>query len=411
MNSPLNPVLFRRLQEEFGRVQVSHAGISANVQYVQNIFRGPMIQGLRAQLLTKGEYYRVNCPFCGDSRGRLWINHLWGAPDQTTGSKNLWLAICYNEDCLSNIGRPIELYDRLFAFKNVGQRDQISQVVILPGEVEDTTLREVPLPGVVVTLDRMPPTNQVCTYLRSRGLDPVDLGQLFDVSYCVDADGNFPMAQGRIVIPIKMRDMLVGWQCRYPKDIDFKAANIPKYYNRPLMARRLMLYNFDNAKKFPYVVVCEGVTDVWNVGAQAVAAFGKHLSQTQVQLICETWSDGAVIILLDGDAWEDTVALEQVFKDKLYKGTIIPVRLPSDKDPGDLDCDFLWGCIAAEASKRGIDLLSMKRDENDNGSGAVQRRLLDWSPRSDNDTGRNVDGGTTVPAYSFDSPKNASAGT
>lgn len=404
MPSPLNPVLYRRLQEEFGRVQVAHAGAAANVQYLPDVLGGRT--QLRMMSEDYGEYYRVNCPFCGDSRGRLWVNHLWAVPDKVTGSDNLWLAVCYNEGCLSQPGRRQELRDKLFAFKNAGQRNQLAQIVILPGEVEETALRLVDLPGFVIRLDRMPPTDPVCTYLQGRGLDPKDLGETFGVSYCTSADGNYPMAAGRIVVPIYMRGDLVGWQCRYPKDIDFKATGIPKYYNRPLMARRLMLYNFDNAKNFPYVVVCEGVTDVWNVGPQAVAAFGKKLSQTQVQLICATWPL-AVVILLDGDAWEDAQALAKCFRDCGYQGQVIPVRLPPDKDPADLDHEFVWRCIGDETIKQ-VDLLKLKRADNDNRD---TKRLSVWGPRSDNDSGWNMDSGGSVPAYSFDSPRDAAAGT
>lgn len=359
MPSPLNPVLFKRLQEELGRVQIVQAGVAASLQYIPDqLYK----RGIRLELLSKGEYYRANCPYCGDQRGRLWVNHLWGVPDEVTASDNLWLAVCYNEDCLAGPERPRQLYNRLFEFKNVGQRDQIGKIVILQGEQEDTTLREVSLPGEVLRLDRVAPEHPVCTYLISRGLNPTELGRTYSTSLCTEADSNYPMAQGRIVVPIIMRGLLVGWQCRYPKDIDFKLAGIPKYYNRPNMARRLMLYNFDNAIQSPYVVICEGVTDVWSVGPQSVAAFGKKLSKTQVQMICEDWKDGAVIILLDGDAWEDSQALADCFEKECgYSGAIIPVRLPSDKDPGDLDRSVLWEFIDDEAAKCGVTLSSLQR--------------------------------------------------
>ena len=32
-------------------------------------------------VISSGEYYRVNCPFCNDTKHRLWVNHMYGQPD------------------------------------------------------------------------------------------------------------------------------------------------------------------------------------------------------------------------------------------------------------------------------------------------------------------------------------------
>ena len=56
-----------------------------------------------------GEYYTVSCPWCTDTRKRLYINHRWGLKDPETGSLNLHLAHCFNEGC--SAARPVlELY-------------------------------------------------------------------------------------------------------------------------------------------------------------------------------------------------------------------------------------------------------------------------------------------------------------
>jgi hypothetical protein len=402
MPSPLNPLLYSRLKEEFGRVQVSHAGIAASTRYDTD----PFTNKLKLKLTSAGEYYRINCPYCHDSRGRLWINHLWGVPDEVTGRKNIGLAICYNESCLEYHNRPMELYDRVYGFKNVGARGR-EPIVILQGEVEEQTLREVPLPGVTLRMDRMPETDKAVQYLRSRGFDPQDLGKTFEIGYCLDASGNYPMAQGRIVVPVIMRGVTVGWQCRYVGDIDWKAAGVPKYYNLPNMPRRLMLYNFDKAREYPYVVVTEGALDVWSVGESAVAAFGKHLSVPQMQLICENWESGAVVILLDGDAWETTIELAERFRQEQFKGAVVPVRLPPDKDPGGLTRAYLWECIDDECQRVGVDLLAMKKETHDDvrKSGLPHRAY-----RANRASGRDMGPQRPVPEYQFDVPRDAAAG-
>jgi hypothetical protein len=378
MNSPLNPILYERIQTEFGRVSISQAGMAASKHYGPGMFISE--HRIRMELDTAGEYYRISCPFCGDSRGRLWINHLFGVEDEITGNRNLWLAICFNENCLSQPGRSQELYDRLYGFKNANIRNR--EIVILPGEVEAETLQEVGPPGLLLPLDKLPKRDRVITYLADRNYNINELQTVFNVSYCLNADERYVMAQDRIVIPVYMHEMLVGWQCRYPADLNWKLANIPKYYTRPNMPRRLILYNYDNAVKYPFVVVCEGVTDVWNVGPYAVACFGKHVSAPQLKLLCDGWSDGAIVILLDGDAWDESQILAERLSSVNYKGKIIPVRLPENKDPGSLDINLNAEFIINSALYQNVDLLSMQRNTNDDSIRSRQNaRLSDATDR------------------------------
>ena len=183
-------------------------------------------------------------------------------------------------------------------------------------------------------------------------------------------------------MPVHMHGSLVGWQCRYPQNLDWKAAGISKYYNKPNMPRRLMLYNFDNAMQYPFVVVCEGPTDVWNVGPMAVAALGKKLSFSQLKLLCTYWEGGAVVVLLDGEAWADTERLVKELANVKYKGIVLPVRLPEDKDPGSLSKEENLDYIFGAAADAGIDLPTEKAtyergndQESDGLRGSVQRLL------------------------------------
>lgn len=358
MPSPLNPLLYGRLRTVFGYVNIAHAGIAASKKYGPDL----LTNNTRMNLLSAGEYMRVACPYCNDTRGRLWINHLWGVADEVTGSKNLWAAICYNEGCLSVQGRPQELYDRVYGFKNANQRD--APIVVLQGEIEEQVLKQVDPPGLLIRMDNVPKFDPAYLFLKSKGFDPDELGRAFDVSLCIEASYDYPVAQSRIIIPVMMNDILVGWQARYPADIDWKLKAIPKYYNRPNMPRRLMLYNYDNAKKHPFVVISEGPSDVWNIGEYGVAGFGKHITYQQLQLLCNTWPQ-AIVIMLDGDAWTDTCELEKRIKDEYYRGAVIPISLPQDKDPGSLDPELIKDAIASAGMEHDIDLFQLKRVDND----------------------------------------------
>jgi DNA primase len=176
-------------------------------------------------------------------------------------------------------------------------------------------------------------------------------------------------ALNRLLIPITMNDQMVGWQARYVGDLNWKEARTLKYYSCPNMPRRLMLYNYDNAKALPYVVITEGPSDVWNIGINAVAAFGKNLSADQIKLVCGTWEGGAIVILLDGDAWEDTEKLVKKFQAAGYSSPIIPIKLPEEHDPGSLDRDLLNNLIVNAGNACGIDLLNIQRTKQH-----------DWNP-------------------------------
>lgn len=356
MQSPLNSILYTALLHEFNSVVISNPGIAAQVTYCVDA----MSNRTKSRLAIKGEYYRVSCPYCGDSRKRLWINHLWGVQDNVTNSKNLGLAICFNEDCLKEEGKVSHLYERILGWKNVNQRG-ITSSDIVQGEIEDVVLTAVELPGLTIPINKLPSTSLAVNYLRKRGYDIQELANTYDISYCIDAKTEYSTAHNRIVIPIYMNDMLVGWQCRMVTDKLEINKKVLKYYSRPGMPRRLMLYNYDTAKRYPYVIVCEGPTDVWRVGDHSVAAFGKHLSQAQLQLLSQTWEGGAIILLLDGDAAEDTSKLEERLRQDNYNGHIISLRLPDDKDPSDLSTSFLQDVIFTTAKRVGVNLLKLER--------------------------------------------------
>ncbi len=62
-----------------------------------------------------------------------------------------------------------------------------------------------------------------------------------------------------------------------------------QYYTMPGFKKTQHLYNYDQAKQFPFVSICEGVSDVWRFGSEAVALFGKNASSTQLDLIARHW--------------------------------------------------------------------------------------------------------------------------
>jgi hypothetical protein len=355
---PLRPDLYRRLctrahKCRFGEVRVMNEGVEMRATVEHDALYGKP----QLNVIEPGEYLAINCPFCNDTRHRLWINHRWGLWDPRTQSKNLWLAICYNENCLNTYERLRALYNMVCDDITNGRR--LTNDLVLKGTRPSRLAREMkPAGECIYPLHSLPSDHRAKAYLRSRGYDPDRLGRQLHVGYCGVAYSDFPLADDRIIIPITFGGIWVGWQARY---IGEPPRGTPKYASMTGMKKREVLYNYDIAKAYPYVVICEGPTDVWRVGPAAVALLGKNLSTAQRHLIGTGWGGGAAVVLLDGDAQAEARrvhdALGGLVRDRVL------VQLPEGKDPGDFAQEDLWRLIYEAARQQGVDLLGPRGKE------------------------------------------------
>lgn len=96
---PLRPELYRRLVYVFGEVRVVNEGQEMDAEIEED----PCCPGeKRLRIDSYGESYAVSCAFCTDTRLRLYIRHRWNLYVPALRSWNIWLAKCFNEDCLAN---------------------------------------------------------------------------------------------------------------------------------------------------------------------------------------------------------------------------------------------------------------------------------------------------------------------
>lgn len=357
-SQPLNPYLYGRLKRRFGSVQIASQG-EAMVGRLVDLGNGKP----EYKISSPGEYYRVNCPFCPqkrsvDTRHRLWINHRWGVgPDGIPREKMWWAAICYNERCLENYQNRHEL--RTMIYGGVGRDNHSPQVRILRGNVPSASLGLVRWPGRCLRVDQLSRSHHAYQYLLSRGFDPAVLGPEYNVSFCQELDPDYPMAHNRLIIPIYMRAKMVGWQARHVGELDQRTAHIPKYWNCPGINKRLMLYGFDAAVALPFCIVVEGVTDVWAVGAGAVALLGKTMSPQQFDLIRSHWK--AAVVLLDEDA---VLAAEEMHHRLRQAMPVVQVPLPPGTDPATIDKEYMWDLIHRAAAAQGVDLLGLANENS-----------------------------------------------
>jgi hypothetical protein len=231
-----------------------------------------------------------------------------------------------------------------------------------PGPV---TLADANPPGRILPLTVLESHNSVLQYLRDqRGFDIQELTDVWHVGYCTEPSYPRDMA-GRIFIPVTQDGRLVGWQGRYPADIAWKEAQIPKYYNLPGSWRGHTLYNVDRAAQENVVVVVEGAMSAWPVGPAAVALLGKTINDVQVSLLmsrlhaAKRLADAVVVIMLDppGKDPDAPRAVQAVMHRLRHRiPNVINIELPGAIDPGDCSRHrrLLWNYIASSLADAGL---------------------------------------------------------
>lgn len=368
MFKPLNPLLFRSLEAAFGHVQVSNPGVSIQFHYRPDwIFRKGR---LRAEVVEHGETYRVNCPFCSDTRRRLYVPYHWGVKEKRTGDDMLHLPRCFNEGCLARRDAQEELLDMVYPPR--GHRRSTAAQLVEPAPRKDSAATRVVMPNGKPLAD-LPDEHKALEYLRGRKFDPERLAKQWGVYYCSSnrkdrGVTNRPhFCDERIVYPImapavfaagsrnagKAAVRLAGWQARSLMVNDNK--DVPKYLTSCGTKKSELLYGLPAAMKTEGpIVIVEGVTDVWRLRTNAVAMFGKSISSAQCRLIAPHFTGRPIVILLDRDAASDArTVCEKVHRTRLAAGdnaTVVVAKLPCGRsDPGECTFKEAW-----EAVKRAL---------------------------------------------------------
>jgi hypothetical protein len=346
---PLNMILYTTLRDIFGSVIVAGQGMNM----CGNNLANPLYRNRTQYVVTSwGEYYRVCCPFCKENRHRLWINHLYGQPNLETHYPDSWLAVCYNEECTKSPAVRQQLYHMLFGMQPRSQRRQV--MPIGQGEAMDGPLMTAAPPGVIAKLSELPATHPARQYVIGRNFDPDWLSEHFRIGYTLDVtDARYNTMRGRLYIPIFFEGALVGWQGRTLYDPP--KGGPPKYYFMAGTPRKRILYNYDVAKKWPFVVVVEGVPSVWRIGGPGVASFGKIVTPMQLSLLISDRRDRAIVLLLDPDARDEMEGILGELR-SLHKQNVVPVWLPPKYDPADYTHEAVVNFIRSAASSCGVSL-------------------------------------------------------
>lgn len=263
---------------------------------------------------------RVDCPYCGDRKGHLYINRGTGA----------W--ICFRcgqsgrENKLAGKSKqahpPAPTADAvaLFMQKMFPSREQRQPGMAMPSWTR-AIRSEAPL-----------------NYLSRRGITPaaIDGYKLRQTT-----DEQFIMA------PFYEQGAFVYYQLR---GVDSPLKKNPTKVEANGFGKADFLFGYDQAKGSDRLVLVEGWADAIIAGAGAMAIQGKSLSRTQAKKVL-SMQPACVTVMLDGD--DDTTGQAVVAAKVLHSLSdgLLDIRLAdlgsTGKDPADIGWD---GCQAAIAA-------------------------------------------------------------
>lgn len=351
----LNATLYTALAATFCNVRITNPGMPSTVRPVRKWVGGrPRSE---TQLSAGGEHYVVCCPFCGDTRWRLSIHHLWGTPDPTSRRPMWFLANCFNEGCLRNTTNQQALAERVFPNGGSAALVPLSASTLTAARAV-STLAEVTLPESFARLDEEGCPQHVRDYVASKGFDVRELAAQWGVGYSPGSRTPAPGFDDRLVVPcwtVRTTDSgrrnrevyCCGWQARRLDD-----SVEPKYLTSAGMPRSRFLYGFDGVDRVKAgpVVLVEGVADVWRLGTHAVGLLGKTLSEQQKRLLSRL-SGVPLVVFLDADAQTEAAQIRDSLRQ--YRASIgdsgsVTIATPRKgrKDPGECTHDEAWDQIA-----------------------------------------------------------------
>lgn len=376
----INEALYRAMTALFSTTpRIVNEGVVASINLPPPaVSYLPCTTIINARDIVGGEQYTVNCPFCSDTRSRLYISAVWGAELKVAGQTYVCskrLMRCFNEDCqkvpsnrewLTN--RLTELLGDPVVLESTDIRQCSSEVNV--SEAAD----QVPLPPHMADIEHPSVPEYIRKYWYTvRGFS-ADTLRKFSVKIAympypiqrgagmmeqpvtiipVFQYGNYWFYQARL-IPVN-GDPNLGYERNQLND------EFPKYYIPRGAKKNWALYNLDRAQKYEEIAIVEGPTDVWRIGDRAVAKFGRTLSPTQRSVLSRLFKGKSLILVPDMD---DPQALPEAEKDMtilqnlgVFKNVRISV-MDNGKDPGSLCMgeDEIWQYIQEHTSLPG-DLL------------------------------------------------------
>lgn len=279
-----------------------------------------------------GKEIRVNCPVCGETRHRLFIN---------VENGRVFCQNCQFGRNTSIVGliQYVEgiSYSRAFSvFKDVKgsmalpeslSKDTINNIFM--GDLrQDLDKRAIPLPEEYVPLDPEHTnivTKRAIKYLHSRKITDKQIVQ-HKMGFCMDGE-----YKHRVIIPITENGNLKFWVARAISSDVYMKEKSPSD-NDWNISKSEVIFNIDKAaKKYHSAIISEGIFDALAWEDIGISLLGKSLYQEQLNILLdyrELLTEG-IYIALDNDARKDATKMAEELSEyfKVYM-----INIPKELD-------------------------------------------------------------------------------
>lgn len=326
----LNEWLHRRLKDRFGKVKVMNENARASYRVSRVGTR------LRGEVEEDGENYHVCCPFCRDTRYRLYFSYTYAAKIRVPEGVAEFppMAHCFNETlCLEKSQNRKQLFRTII----MGE----PPILFESAMPESPKKKVVVYPQSVTRLSDLASNHTAVNYVRSRGFA---VGQLEEAGFVYVDEDPRPWVHGRIFIPVKDGEgTRVGGQCR--RTTNEESGWPPRWYTLTGTPLRYVIYGLHRAVE-RMLIVTEGVFDAERFGTYGVATFNCRMTAPQFNLLVGC-PQNVILFAYDGGFGDADRKAHEDYRMKLEqlrnKGkTVYEVQVPKGKDPADLGEAQAW---------------------------------------------------------------------
>lgn len=350
----LNPQLYGALVRVFGHVRIKRPGESM----VAQVNRDGPATAPQFHIREWGEAYEVRCPFCDDNSTSLSVNHRYGQVDGL-GRRMTYVVKCFAGDCL----KPPANRKRFAAMLSVDE-DRLEKAPLYAGKDPAHARRAIALPGKLTPLDQLYEGHAACRQMARLGLDADRVGRFYDVGFCERASVEF--ARNRIIVPIRVRGRLRGWQALHVEDRDpmkFRHVPVPRFFTAPGMAAGELVYNLDMARNYPTGVIVTTPVEVWRFGSMALTPVGEHWTEEHGRAIATVFRRRSLVLLADAATPRQAPAERLIHHLRSAMGAefrVVTLPVTARRDP--LDRATLRRLVAEEAANQGLEVDYKKLD-------------------------------------------------
>lgn len=270
---------------------------------------------------TSGNDYIYHCPMCEqrvgtpDKNGNLWVN----------GKELMFHCFrCEWSGYLNHRSTKGYTLERNPSSDELAEQIKKSLgLVTLESTVERFNYKVPQLPALSIKL--------ATDYLHSRGLNDYQI-RYYDMRFSSYLDGKY---KNRIIIPNKIinkgtsqyTDMFVARKL-------LESDTLPKYLNPVGNNKSHVVFNLHRIPSNYPIIITEGVFSCISAGYNAVATYGKAVSDQQIDMILQK-NPSKIYVSLDPDAIEFAKELcERILHRKNLP--VYLVKLPMGEDPNSL---------------------------------------------------------------------------